>query len=147
MQKKCTKCSVIYYSPLDKWFYKQKQGKGGLIAECKKCHLARDKEYRQTKTGQATISKNNRSCWLRTNYNITIEDYNELFQKQNGCCDLCGIHQSELDRRLAVDHNHETGKVRGLLCIVCNRNLVGVENTKFKIAAEKYLADHGANDA
>jgi hypothetical protein len=53
-------------------------------------------------------------------YNITQEQYNELFDKQKGKCGICGKHQSELKKALYIDHNHITGKVRGLLCSKCN---------------------------
>lgn len=49
--------------------------------------------------------------------------YNELFEKQKGCCAICGKHQSELEKTLHVDHDHKTGKVRGLLCQRCNQAL------------------------
>ena len=54
-------------------------------------------------------------------YGITPDDYNQLFQQQNGCCAICGKHQSKLKRRLDVDHDHKSGKVRGLLCNPCNK--------------------------
>lgn len=64
-----------------------------------------------------------RDGWLRRNYNITLKEYNELFNKQEGRCGLCGIHQSEQNRVMAVDHCHKTGIVRGLLCFECNVGL------------------------
>jgi len=57
---------------------------------------------------------------LQKKYGITIEQYNEIFIKQNGCCKICNRHQSEFKRSLAVDHCHKTNKVRGLLCHHCN---------------------------
>ena len=57
---------------------------------------------------------------LKRYYNITLDQYNVLFNKQNGCCAICGIHQNNLKRKLHVDHNHESGEIRGLLCINCN---------------------------
>ena len=53
-------------------------------------------------------------------YGITLADYNKMFKKQKGRCAICGAHQSELKEALRVDHNHDTGKVRGLLCHHCN---------------------------
>lgn len=53
-------------------------------------------------------------------YGLNLEDYNSLFIKQKGKCAICGKHQSELKRSLAVDHCHKTGRVRGLLCRNCN---------------------------
>lgn len=54
-------------------------------------------------------------------YGLTLDDYKELQKKQNGKCAICGaeIGNSEGDR-LYVDHNHKTGKVRGILCSNCN---------------------------
>lgn len=62
---------------------------------------------------------------LRTKYGITPEQYNQLLNEQNGCCALCDRHYSEFKKRLAVDHNHITGEIRGILCDYCNRRLVG----------------------
>ena len=56
-------------------------------------------------------------------YGLSLEDFKKIFKEQNGCCKICGKHQSEFKKRLSVDHNHSTGKVRGLLCINCNRGL------------------------
>jgi len=56
-------------------------------------------------------------------YGITPKIYNELFGKQDGCCAICGIHQSELPYTLCIDHDHITGLVRGLLCQKCNTGI------------------------
>ena len=56
-------------------------------------------------------------------YGITPRIYNELFDKQDGCCAICGVHQSELPYTLCIDHDHITGKVRGLLCNNCNTGI------------------------
>jgi hypothetical protein len=53
-------------------------------------------------------------------YGITKDQWMEIFLKQNGACKVCGIHQSELKMNLVVDHDHASGKVRGLLCRSCN---------------------------
>lgn len=49
--------------------------------------------------------------------------FNSMFLEQNGCCAICGIHQSKLDRTLAVDHCHTTLEIRGLLCTHCNHGI------------------------
>ena len=59
-------------------------------------------------------------------YGITTLQRDEMFLQQGGRCAVCGRHQSEFKRRLAVDHCHITGKVRGLLCMYCNRYVVAV---------------------
>ena len=60
---------------------------------------------------------------LKREFKITLEEYNKLFKKQLGRCALCGIHQSKLKTSLAVDHCHQTNKIRGLLCMNCNRGV------------------------
>lgn len=58
---------------------------------------------------------------LQTRYGITIEEFDRMFALQSGVCAIC--HKPEKDnykRRLSVDHDHNTGKVRGLLCHACN---------------------------
>jgi hypothetical protein len=64
-----------------------------------------------------------RKYLYKRDYNITIEEYNKIFEKQNGCCAICSRHQSEFKQRLCIDHDHKTGKIRGLLCHNCNRFL------------------------
>lgn len=55
--------------------------------------------------------------------NMTMERYMLLLEKQMYCCAVCGTPQHELSRKLDVDHNHDTGEVRGLLCLNCNQAL------------------------
>lgn len=65
--------------------------------------------------------------WLRKNYNITLEFYQELFNSQQGKCKICGSEGFAVatnQRQLVViDHCHKSGVVRGLLCHNCNRGL------------------------
>jgi hypothetical protein len=77
---------------------------------------------------------------LRNKYLLTFEEYQELFNKQQGKCAICGTHQDDLKSSLCVDHNHTTGKVRGLLCHKCNL-LIGNanENTATLNNAMNYL--------
>lgn len=55
-------------------------------------------------------------------YGVTVEQYDQMLLKQNGLCAICG-RVDETGKRLAVDHSHETGKIRGLLCTGCNTGL------------------------
>lgn len=63
------------------------------------------------------------SIHLKRKFGITVQDYLELFNKQKGCCAICKKHQFKFKRKLAVDHDHKTGKIRKLLCEHCNRGL------------------------
>ncbi len=63
---------------------------------------------------------------LRRLYGITEEQYDTMLLVSCGTCYLCG-EMEPIARRLSVDHDHDTGRVRGLLCNDCNRFLGGIE--------------------
>lgn len=89
----------------------------------------REKIRQYQKNYQKTNKANRQKYLLKYTYNISLEDYNTLFNKQNGKCAVCLKEETSLDNRgnsikkLAVDHCHSTGKVRGLLCNRCNTAL------------------------
>ena len=65
-----------------------------------------------------------------------------MFLEQDGCCKLCNKHQSLFKRRLAVDHCHSTGRIRGLLCGNCNKGLGNFQDSKILLhKAIEYLKD------
>ena len=68
-----------------------------------------------------------------------------MYNKQHGMCWICRIHQRKLTYRLFVDHNHETGKVRALLCSRCNTGLGYLEDEDFMIKAKEYLEKFNGN--
>lgn len=80
---------------------------------------------------------------LRYTYGITSEQYDDLLRKQSGNCAICGKHNLEFARKLAIDHDHKTSEIRGLLCEVCNRKIVGkhrgVEGAEIFRKAAAYL--------
>ena len=88
-------------------------------AESHKEQIAKNKHARYLANRE---ERRVRSRWLglKNLYGMTPDDYNQMFEAQGGCCLLCGRHQSELKLTLCVDHNHETGVIRGLLCHNCN---------------------------
>ncbi len=80
-----------------------------------------------------------RERYLKRMYGITLKEYNQMFVDQNGLCMICGETEKN-DRGLAVDHCHETGKVRGLLCQGCNSGIAFLkENISILENAIKYL--------
>ena len=68
---------------------------------------------------------------LKLRYNVTPEQVQEAFVKQNGACAIC----FSVSRKLVVDHDHDTGEFRGLLCRGCNAALGVVEANLDRIAA------------
>lgn len=122
-KKVCAKCKV---NKLASEYHKSKEEKSGLATYCKECH------------GVMSYRNN-----VLKRYGLTLEDYNEMFKNQEGRCAICGKHQSEFSKRLFVDHNHTTGKVRALLCSSCNMKVGLVEKSKVERIKE-YLDKHDA---
>lgn len=77
-------------------------------------------------------------------FGISTEKYEEMLKEQGGVCEICGKLPGT--KRLAVDHNHETNQIRGLLCGPCNTLLSHVEHvSEFSKVALLYLERHEKN--
>ena len=153
MSKICSKCKLE--KTIDR-FSKRKDGKEGYRRWCKDCAKVNSQEQRlkdpakykevdrksNSKLENRKRRKNTASNWVKENpdkhkdtilkryYNITLIDYNILFSDQGGCCAICNSHQDQLKSPLCVDHNHVTGKVRGLLCKPCNSGIGFLKDNK-----------------
>lgn len=80
-----------------------------------------------------------RNCAYKKDFGITLETYKQLVIAQAGLCLICGKTEK---RRLAVDHDHVSGKVRGLLCGNCNRGLgLFKDNPRLLANAIAYITD------
>jgi hypothetical protein len=85
-----------------------------------------------------------RTKWLER-YDLTVTQYETMLTQQQGVCAICrheetARHRSGTVRSLAVDHDHETGEVRGLLCRECNRGLGAFDdNAALLESAARYL--------
>lgn len=87
-----------------------------------------------------------RGQWLGWRYGITLEDYNRMFEQQERKCAICrNDFGTEIKNRPHVDHDHSTGKVRGLLCHGCNNGLGSFQENVDKMAAAiAYLQYHSS---
>ena len=95
------------------------------------------REYYQANKQRAKIR------WLKNVYGITPEDYWKMLKDQNFSCKVCNSHMSNHAKGLHIDHNHETGKVRGLLCKGCNIALGEIKENKDTLAKLiTYLEEH-----
>ena len=87
---------------------------------------------------------------LKQRYGITVDEYESLIANQNNACAICEVEipdklEYKGKRRSVVDHNHETGEVRGILCLKCNLVLGHArENTTILYRAIVYLSERGA---
>lgn len=119
--RNCTSCSRPF--PWSE-FYRMTQRKDNKDGVCKEC----------------------RRGWMRRNrFGLNPEQHAAIFQRQAGRCAICKIPETEalIKRKLAVDHNHSNGKIRGLLCVRCNTGLGCFEDSPKMIAkALAYLKLH-----
>lgn len=101
------------------------------------------KEYIKQRNNNDQVKLEKYNSFLKNEYSISLFDYNEMFIKQNGCCFIFGINQKDLKRKLAVDHCHKTGKIRSLLCILCNIGLGSFKDNLNNLEkAIEYLKSH-----
>lgn len=111
----------------------------------------KEKAYRKAYHRTEKTRRRTKNHLFRQKYGITIEQYDEMLASQNGVCSICGgttavdKWQSGL-RNLQVDHCHDTGRVRGLLCFHCNTGIGHFrDNTELLLKAIKYL-EHSRAD-
>lgn len=101
------------------------------------------RKYRQTDKYRLSM----RNSRYKRLFGITLDDYNMMLEQQNYVCKIChcpetATHKNEKIKELAVDHCHDTGKVRGLLCDRCNHLLGLAKDSKnLLLNAIKYLGD------
>jgi Autographiviridae endonuclease VII len=98
----------------------------GYSHSCKICTVDTNTAYRNRNPEKAKAADDNSR--LKRVYGIDLNQYNQMFAIQEGKCLGCKRHQSELKFKLAVDHCHESGAIRGLLCISCNAALGNVRD-------------------
>lgn len=145
--KLCSRCKIE--KPL-KDFYKDKNTKTGYKSYCKDCAKVVYKNWKDKNPDKAqeiwlTASnkyyKHSNASFKRKlkKYDLTEESYNELHLEHNGKCKIC---KKEIED-LVIDHCHQTGKVRGLLCNPCNKGLGFFEDNieSLRSAIEYLVAD------
>lgn len=130
MEKKCSKCETS--KPLSE-FTKHINGKYGVEGRCKECNnLYRREKYIADKEYRERAKRRGR----KNRYKLSDNELDKLLIKN--VCDICGNKfKSSKDKH--IDHDHNTGKVRGLLCGRCNTYLGYYElNPEFIILFEHY---------
>ena len=113
---------------------------------CIECVKERQKNRWNSRTPKKRLEQH-----LKYKYSLTIKELNDALEKQNGSCAICEEVLPDLlvynnrRRGYAIDHNHETGKFRGILCLKCNSMLgMAKDNTNILSKAINYLDERGS---
>jgi hypothetical protein len=129
--KACNHCKIV--KPLED-YYPNKACKDGRQGKCKACELERKRQVRKENP------IDHKAKHLKHRYGITMADYERMYEEQEGVCAVCQTAEANV-----VDHNHETGEVRGLLCNPCNRALGYLKDKPINaIRAFHYLTERGS---
>ena len=161
--KKCnnTKCKQPNPQPLE-YFYKRSDSKDGYRGECKACKKERDessemikkrkqwsirgnrKELRNAYRSKPEVKIKEQNYHLKNKYGISLEDKEKMFRNQNAKCAIskCNYIFTNLSDA-HVDHNHQTGLIRELLCSNCNKAIGLLQENLDKIdSLSTYLLKH-----
>lgn len=141
MPRKCTRCQES--RPLTE-FHKNSQSRDGISNICKTCRSLRYKEVDYPKRRSLVNTSDYRSvksAKYRRLYGISIEDAEHLLHEQGNCCAICRLNVEASTHPFCVDHDHESGAIRGVLCRDCNLALGMFKDDPIKISnALNYLS-------
>ena len=140
--KTCTFCKTE--KPLTEFF-----SRGGKLSHlyksrCKLCMQAKRQEW--ALKNKEHLNEWRRKNWVTANRRLkrrgaTEELYNELYEVQQGCCAVCNEPEEKFSW-LCIDHDHSTGRIRGLLCPNCNRGIGLLQDSSVLLEkAAKYISE------
>jgi hypothetical protein len=143
-----THCKRGHEFTLDNTYTAPKSGIRACLACRRAYHYAHPKPYNSVKAAgyRAKWTANNpdyfRHHWLKRTYGLTIETYYSMLLAQDHKCAICKDTLLE-DKTTHVDHDHETGKIRDLLCQTCNRGIGSLKDDVHILeSALAYLRKH-----
>ena len=115
-------------------FYFNKTMRDGLRSTCKECDYKYTQEWREANPQRGR--EHQRKGRLKRRYGLTLTAYAALKEAQGNCCAACGISfQSMINKHIHVDHDHASGKIRGILCRGCNVALGAMTDDPVKITS------------
>lgn len=114
MIKACSECRQFFNAS---HFHPEPRNKDGLNGICRKCR------NKKATTWQRLNPRTKRNTHLKSKFGITVDQFDELLAKQNHCCAICMSPDSKGRGTFHVDHCHQTGQIRGLLCHDCNTGI------------------------
>jgi hypothetical protein len=146
--KQCTKCKLTKENNKFRITNKTLNKYDSWCVDCRKDYMAKNRNSYKMKHNKKAKEynynwrrknpDNQKWCMIKYLYNLSKEDYLKMKKEQNNCCKIC--KKSPGKKSLCIDHDHKTGKVRGLLCSYCNL-AVGTYERMHTLCA-KYLSEN-----
>jgi hypothetical protein len=123
VEKACSRCGEV--KPIGEFTVNHSYLLGGREARCRSCLNGQRREYRARPETKALVRNWETRSKLKMRYGISHDEYLRLLGEQGGRCAICGglPEGGPKSSRLHVDHDHDTGRVRGLICLKCNSAL------------------------
>lgn len=130
-------CSSCHVNKALSAFNKKSVAPDGLSYNCKECNKLTSKEWKQDNKDRVLswkqrnperVKESSVRGQLKHKFGISLEQYNDLLASQDYKCWICGKHQDDEKKRLAVDHRHggpNKGEITGIICHFCNYYLIG----------------------
>ena len=167
--KRCSKCGKVQPRSA---YYRAQGTVDGLRGDCKECFKARAKaryplvrdrnierakqwrednierfrENQRRMRANPEFKTRSRAGHLQRKYGLSLDQYEAMLASQRGTCAICTRPPGE-GRSLHIDHDHETGRIRGLLCFRCNNSLGDLDDDPALLrAALRYLEPPGERD-
>jgi hypothetical protein len=136
-------CSVCQEEkPLASFPIRKTHRPGKPVSQCTACKVKLNKEYRVKNKDR--VLEIERKSKLKMTYGITVEQYDAMLEKQGSKCAICAAKKpGGRTKMFFIDHCHNNGNVRGLLCMRCNTGLgLFLDNPKFLLNAISYLKEN-----
>lgn len=123
-----------------KWREAHREQWLALKAKWREANPDHGKQYREQRKIREPDYR--RRLDIEGRYGIPYEHYIALLEEQGGCCAICAREFPVIEGTPHVDHDHRTGKVRGLLCSRCNMGLGGFDDNEVYLRNALYYLDH-----
>ena len=146
-------CTVCKQDKLLEEFYNYKASIDGKAYRCKSCDNLARKKYRHNNYDRHLRLQRERNWKIR--YGITRDDFNFMWESQNGLCKICEVKLTNIEidgdtlnksNTCVVDHDHDTLFVRGLLCARCNKALGLLDDSIEKLEKARYYLINAKNE-
>lgn len=137
LEKICNGCRRL--KPIGE-FCKRSSRPCGRVSRCKDCRTQTHKKWVGLQKLSSAYSDRVKDNNLKRGYGLSLVEWKQMLESQNGVCAVCRLPMTQVN----VDHDHLTGKVRGLLCQPCNNGLGCFKDSVSSLSSAIHYLNHHA---